>query len=159
MTTRFVFSRDNAHPPSVDFAVPDAQNNRPVLAFSSAASMTAYFEGYAASGLTTPLAASLLLFSEATTGGVQFDIAVEAVSASDATDLDAADSFDTVNAASMTVMATAGYLFSIPYTLTNNDSVAVGDQLRFRVSRNVAASPDSSSGSAFLYKFIVNDSA
>ena len=84
------------------------------------------------------------------TGSVYYDVAVEAITPSvggtggDATVLGTTSSFDTDNAASDTVPeTTTGKLGAITVTLENDDSVAAGDLVRFRVKANNTDTSDS----------------
>lgn len=86
-------------------------------------------------GLGTLKAAVRYEMATAASGGVKFDVQVEAVTAGDAVDLDASDSFDSSNTNYGTVPATAGYPQEIIITLTNKDSVAAGDDLRIKLFR------------------------
>jgi hypothetical protein len=67
---------------------------------------------------------------------VDWEVYVEAVTENDAVDLDTAASFDSANGAADTVNATQGYLDIAAVTLTNKDSVATGDMVRFLVRRD-----------------------
>ena len=84
------------------------------------------------------------------TGSVYYDVAVEAITPSvggtggDVTVLGTTSSFDTDNAASDTVPeTTTGKLGAITVTLENDDSVAAGDLVRFRVKANNTDTSDS----------------
>lgn len=87
---------------------------------------------YAAGTLT----AKIHYISAATTGDNNIEVYVEAVTDGDAVDLDSATSFDSVNDSTTTVPGTAGHLDVISVTLTNKDSVAAGDMVRFMVRRD-----------------------
>ena len=87
---------------------------------------------YAAGTLTAKLA----YFSTATSGEHDMEVYVEAVTAGDTLDQDSATGFDAANQGFATVPATAGYLGLLSITLTNKDSVAVGDSVRFLVRRD-----------------------
>jgi len=93
----------------------------------------------------------------ATTGDVDLDVEVEAISSGDFLDLDASSSFDTANSSdNNSVPATAGYPFVISVTLTNKDSVAAGDHVRFRVTRDQAS--DTASGKLYIYGVALEES-
>lgn len=92
-------------------------------------------QAYASGTLT----AKLYYFTGATSGNISMEVYVEAVTDADTVDLDSASSFDTVNPGSpvaTAVPATAGYLDVLSITLTNKDSVAAGDYVRFAVRRD-----------------------
>lgn len=82
------------------------------------------------------LKAEIAYFSAATTGGVRWEIEVEAISDGDALDLAAASGFDTANPLSVTVPATANQLDVATVTLTNKDGAAAGDSVRFKLTRD-----------------------
>ena len=98
--------------------------------------------------------------ASATSGGVAFDVAVEAITSGDATDTDATTSFDTVNAGNDgTVPGTAGYMEQISITLTNMDSVAAADYLRISVARDVADAADTATGDCYVFAVEIRDAA
>jgi len=74
--------------------------------------------------------------ASATSGTVDFEVSVEAIGEADAVDLDAGESFDSANAASATVPATAGHVAMLTITLTNKDDVEAGDTVRFKLQRD-----------------------
>ena len=74
--------------------------------------------------------------ASATSGNVDFEISLEAITSGDSVDLDAGSSFDDANSNNGAVPATQGYLGKITVTLTNKDSVAVGDMIRLKLSRD-----------------------
>ena len=80
----------------------------------------------------------LLCISEATSGNVTLNAAVESITAGDALDLDSAVSFDSANSGTAAVAATAGYAFAVTITLTNKDSLAVGDHCRIKITRDTS---------------------
>lgn len=103
-------------------------------------------QAYAAGALT----AKLGIFTAATTGSIAWEVYVEAVTDADATDLDAGTSFDSANAATVAVPATAGYLDVVSITLTNKDSVAAGDMVRFLVRRDADLAGDDAAANAYV---------
>ena len=127
--------RDATVPPG--FGVVES---RPYLAFDDTTVETAYTQAvqlpasYTGSG--TLKADIAIIAASATSGKFDFEVSVESVTAADAVDLDAGDSFDTANAADATVPGTAGYLQIITVTLTNKDSCAAGDYIRFKLERD-----------------------
>ncbi len=65
-----------------------------------------------------------------------FDVGVEAVTSGDAVDLDAGTSWDTVNAGNdATVPGTAGYMEQLSITISNLDSAAAADYIRWSLAR------------------------
>ena len=161
MATRAVFSPLGAEFPAANFAPLTVVNRRPVLAFDAATSESAYWTTVVPQGFTG--AVTLLIqycMASATTGGVAFDVAVEAITPTDALDLDATTSFDTVNAATdAAVPGTAGYMEVVSVTLTNLDSAAVADYLRISVARDVADGADTATGDLYLVSAELRDEA
>ena len=139
-TTRFVLTPESAHFPSSNFAVLSEINRRPVLLFDASTDETAYWTVVAPQGLSGALSAKIhSVCTNATSGNASWDVAVEAVSDGDSTDLDAGTSFDTDNNNSGAVPGTNGYLNVISVTLTNADSIAAADYVRISVNRDVSA--------------------
>lgn len=104
-------------------------------------------QAYAAGTLT----AKIHYITGATSNNVVWEAYVEAVSDGDSTDIDSTTSFDSVNTGTFAVPTTAGYLDVASITLTNKDSVAAGDMVRFLVRRNTASgSADDAAASAYL---------
>jgi hypothetical protein len=161
MATRAIFSPLNAEFPATDFPALTVVNNRPVLAFDAATAETCYWSFVAPQGLTGTL--SLVVkykMASATTGKVDFEAAVEAITAGDATDLDTGDSFAAVNTITApTVPGTAGYLGEFTVTLTNTDSIAVGDYVRVSLRRDAAdATNDTAAGDCYVLSAEFRDS-
>lgn len=117
----------------------DAQE-RFYLAFDASTLETCEWTTVIPAGWTGTITASVIYrMASATSGDVDVDIQVEAISDGDAVDTDSVSSFDTANSViNTTVPATAGYIDVISVTLTNNDSSAAGDLARFRISFPVA---------------------
>ena len=96
-----------------------------MLSFDAASDENVYWTGIAPQGLTGTITLVVSYYmASATSGAVRFQAALEAVTAADATDLDAGVSFDTDNSNGATVPGTAGYLGQISVTMTNADSMA-----------------------------------
>lgn len=138
--------------------------NRPYLAFDDTAvegCRTVPFQMPAAyTGSGTLKADIHYIMASATSGKVDFEVSVEAFTAADAVDLDAGESFDTLNAANQTVPGTAGYLGVATVTLTNKDSVAAGDYVRLKIERDADdATDDTASGDARLLQVVVREEA
>lgn len=161
MATRFDLQPAAAQFPSTNFPALTVSNSRLVLCYDAATQETAYWEAVAPQGLTgTWTAVISYRMLSATTGGVAFEVAVEAVSPGDAVDLDATSSFDTANSGSDTaVPGTAGYMDQISITLTNMDGVAAGDRLRISVARKVADANDTATGDCCLIGVEIRDGA
>lgn len=97
-----------------------------------------------ASSLTAKLQYTM---ASATSGKVDLEVEVQAISDGDAVDVDTA-SFDTENevAGGTTVPGTAGYLDEISILLSNDDGVAAGDLVYIRVNRDHDSGDDTASG-------------
>lgn len=161
MASRFFLHPQAAEFPSSNYPALTIVNSRPVLAFDAGTQETAYFTVAVPVGWTGTVTAVISYFmASATTGGVAFDVAVEAVSSGDALDLDATSSFDTVNAGSdASVPATAGYMDQLTITLSNLDGAAVGDYLRFSIARDVADAADTATGDCYVAMVEIKDGA
>lgn len=161
MTTRFVGGPLAAEFPSSNFPALGLSNRRPVLAYDASTSETAYWTFVAPQGLTGALTAVLTYaMASATSGGVAFDVAVEAITDGDAVDTDAATSFDTVNTGTVaSVPGTAGHIDQVSVTLTNADGMAAGDLVRLSVARATANGSDTATGDAYLLAVELRDAA
>lgn len=161
MATRFVGTPQAAEFPATNFPALTLSNRRPVLAFDASTSETAYWTFVAPQGWTGTMTAVIsYAMASATTGGVAFDVAVEAVTSGDATDTDAATSFDTVNGGSdASVPGTAGYMEQLSITLTNADSIAAGDLVRVSLARDVADAADTATGDCYVFALEIRDGA
>lgn len=155
--TRFVLTPNGAEFPATNFPQLTIINRRPVLAFDATTNETCYWTAVIPQGWTGTVTAVVnYIMASAITGDVDVDIAVEAVTAGDATDLDATTSFDTVNSTdNTTVPGTAGYLGQISVTLSNMDSAAVGDYVRFSLARDAAS--DTAAGDMYVLAVEIRD--
>lgn len=151
MATRAVLTPFSAEFPATNFPALGLTNRRPSLAYDAAASEAAYWTVAAPQGLTGTLTLIIsYVMASATSGNVVWRAQVEAVSAADAVDLDSATSFDTANSVTSAVPATAGFLAQATITLTNADSIAVGDYVRISIDRDAANGSDTAAGDALL---------
>lgn len=128
-------------------------SRRPVLAFDAATDETCHWTFKAPADITTPIKAVVqYCMASATSGKVDFEGKVEAVSDGDALDLDAATGWDTANTITApTVPGTAGYIDEFTITLTNNDSIAAGDYVRFGLMRDADdETNDTASGDCYV---------
>ncbi len=139
--------------------------NRPVLAFDAAAqesSRSPAFQMPAAyTGSGTLKVDIHYAMASATSGTVNFEVSVEAITPGDAVDLITTESFDSVNSGSATVPGTAKTLGLMTITLANKDSVAAGDYVRLKVDRDGddAGSDDSASGDVYVLLVVVREEA
>jgi hypothetical protein len=160
MATRATFKPYQAEFPTTNAAALMRVNLRPVLAFDTTTSETVYFTDVAPQGLTGALTCVITyMMASATTGGVAFDVALEAVSDGDTHDLDASAFFDTVNLGTATVPGTAGHIDQISVTLTNADSMAAADLFRLSVARDVADGGDTAAGDCYVLSVELRDAA
>lgn len=161
MATRAILTPLAAEFPATNFPQLLLSNRRPALAFDATTSETAYWTLVVPQGWTgTIIAVISYAMASATTGGVAFDVSLEAISSGDATDTDAAASFDTVNTGTdAAVPGTAGYMEQISITLTNNDSSAAADYLRLALARNVADAADTATGDCYVFAVELRDAA
>lgn len=152
-TSRMLLTPFSAEFPSSNFPGLSTVNARPVLAFDASTQETAYWTLVAPQGLTGALSCVITyMMASATSGTIEYEVAVEAITDADATDLDAATSFDTVNASgAITVPGTAGYIDQVSVTLTNADSVSAGDLVRISISRDADdGTNDTATGDLYL---------
>jgi len=144
--SRFNFLPYSAEFPAANFPQLQLVNRRPVVSFDASTNETCQWTGVAPQGFTGTLNALVYyIMASATADTVDIDISIEAVTDADTTDLDAGDSFDTVNSQdNTTVPGTAGYMDVITVALSNKDSIAVGDYFRLKLTRD--ASSDDATG-------------
>lgn len=133
---------------------PSKINGRAVLVFSATGTRQAIWTTKAAQGWTGAVTAVVDYFTSVTTGSFTFAVEVEAIAEGDTVDLDSANSFDSANSSADTVPGTAGYLAQHSITLTNADSIAAGDMVRFRLSRT-----DGTTGIAYITSLEIRDAA
>src|SRR5512139_1640837 len=115
MATRLILTPNSAEFPSTNFpqlTIINSTARRPALAFDATTSETCYWTALVPQGWTGTVTCVIsYCMASATSGGVAFDVAVEAVTSADALDLDASTSIDTVNAGNdAAVPGTAGYM-------------------------------------------------
>ena len=151
-TTRLVLNARAAG--KLSGAVDDEINGRECLKFSNAGTDYAIWTGVIPQGWTGTITAIVNYFTDVTTGSFTWSIEVEAIAEGDTTVLSSADSFDTANSAADSVPGTAGYLAQHSITLTNNDSSAAGDQVRFKLTRT-----DTTTGNAYMTVLEIRDAA
>lgn len=164
MATRASLMPYSAEPYSTAFAalgLSDTTRQRPVLLFDASTDENIQWTFIAPQGLTGTLTAVLTyIMASATTGNVIMAVSVEAVTDGDTLDLDAADSFDTANTSAATaVPGTAGHIDQLSITLTNADSIAAGDYVRVRVTRDADNASDTATGDLLLLAVELRDAA
>jgi hypothetical protein len=111
------------------------------------------------SGITAPLTVSLfLLFPIATSGTAVFEVSVMAVSGGDPIDLSTTLSYDSVNnSGAISTGGTVYYPVKKTYTLTNIDSIAALDWVKFKIARSPADANDNITSACILVAAIVED--
>lgn len=161
MATRLILTPLAAEFPASNFPQLTLSNRRPALAYDASTSETAYWTAVVPQGWTGTVTAVIsYAMASATTGGVAFDVAVEAITSGDATDTDATTSFDTVNGGSdASVPGTAGYMEQLSITLSNLDSAAAADLMRISVARDVADAADTATGDCYVLAVEIRDAA
>lgn len=162
MATRMILTPNAAEFPSANFPQLSRVNNRPVLAFDASTDESCYWTFIAPQGITGTLSAIVTyIMASATSGTVDFEGSIEAISDGDAVDIDAGDSFDTANTITApTVPGTAGHIDQFTITLTNKDSIAAGDLCRFRLMRDADdATNDTASGDCYVLSVELRDAA
>lgn len=85
--------------------------------------------------------------ASATSGKIDLEVDIMAISDGDSQDIDSA-SFDTINEISggTTVPGTAGFIDQFDITLSNNDSMVVGDLVIIRLHRDHDDADDTATG-------------
>jgi hypothetical protein len=159
-TTRAVLTPLSAEFPSANFPQLLTVNERPALGFDASTDETAYWTLVAPQGLTGTMTAVLTLMGNAAgTNSTYWEVAVEAITSADATDLDAATSFDTVNTGNTAMPTTQGHIVQLSITMTNQDSVAAADYLRISVTRDANNASDNFAADAYLLAVELRDAA
>jgi len=120
-TTRAILSPLSAEFPASNPAALARVNDRTVAAFDAATAETCYWTLVWPQGATGTMTLEVTyMMASATSGKVDFEVAIEAISDGDAVDLDAATSFGTANTITApTVPGTAGYIDQFSCTLTD----------------------------------------
>ena len=161
MSTRAILTPLSAEFPTSNFPQlgVDGQS-RPYLGFDATTAESCNWTLVAPQGLTGTLTAIVTYrMTSATTGGVAFSAAVEAITDGDTVDTDSASSFDTSNVNTATVPGTAGHIDQISITLTNADSIAAGDLVRLKLTRETANGSDTATGDAEVLAVEFRDAA
>lgn len=150
MATRAILHPYGMEPPTSSFPQLAHVNLRPVLKYSTG--QEAFWTIIAPAGLTGAISIVLsYIMATATANNTKWEVRVEAVSDGDAVDLDAATSFDTLNATGdVVVPGTAGHLDQITLTLTNADSMTAADYVRIGIKRVAPTGTDATGTADFL---------
>lgn len=160
MATRAILTPLSAEFPSSNYPALTVVNNRPVLAYDASTDETAYWTIVAPQGLTGTLTCVLSLIGNAAgTNSTYWEVAIEAVTSADATDLDSSTSFGTVNTGNVAMPSTQGHLVQLTVTLTNNDSIAAADYVRISIARDANNGSDNFAADAYLLAAEIRDGA
>jgi len=132
-----------------------ATAQRPVLAFDDTADEVCYWTLAAPQSYAPDMVAIVhcVTASDTNTGhDVIFRGELEAITPGvDAVDLDSAESFGSANnSAATAILGTAGYEFTVPITMTNDDGIAAGDLVRFRLTRYATSGSDTVVGDVYV---------
>lgn len=132
---------DDTNPPGVGLA-----NGLPHLLFDDSTDEICYLEfalpeNYA----SAPVLKGIFSMASATSGNVIIAAEVWAMTPGDSADIDT-ESYDTANTDTEAVPSTAGYPDEFSITLSNADSMAAGDIVRIRLSRDANNASDTASG-------------
>ena len=160
MATRAILTPLSAEFPSSNYPALTVVNTRPVLAYDASTDETAYWTIVAPQGLTGTITCILSLIGNAAgTNSTYWEVAVEAVTSADATDLDSSTSFGTVNTGNVAMPSTQGHLVQLTVTLTNNDSIAAADYVRISIARDANNGSDNFAADAYLLAAEIRDGA
>lgn len=166
MSTRFILTSESAQFKTTVFPElgqsSDASGARKYLGFDAATDEGAYWTAVVPQGWTgTGTAVITYSMASATSGNVIADVTIEAVTSADGTpNLASAESLDTANTSSATaVPGTAGLMSQLSITLTNADSIAVADMVRFLVRRVGSNGSDTAAGDMLIYAVEIRDAA
>jgi hypothetical protein len=164
MATRLLLTPGSAEFPSSNFpqlTISNTTERRLVLAFDASTQETCAWTVVVPQGITGTITAVIsYAMASATTGGVAFEVGVEALTSGDAVDTDAATSYDTTNTGTDAgVPGTAGYMEQLSITLSNVDSWAAGDLARIYLRRAPANATDTATGDALVFAVTIADAA
>jgi hypothetical protein len=159
MAHLYTFDANSAQFPSTNFPQLLPTNQQNILAFDAATDETCFWQFIAPSGITTPIYADIYYsMASATTNNVVMEVAVEAVTAGDALNVNTTSSFAATNSVTDAVPGSTGYLDSVTVTLTNNDSIEPGDKCRLQFNRDANNASDTATGDMYLWSIVLRDS-
>lgn len=165
MATRFVFTPESAQFPSTAFPqllTIHSTERIFALAFDASTVEACFWRAIVPQGWTGTITAVVTYcMASATSGKVDFEVSVQAVTDDDALDVDTSTSYDTANAITApTVPGTAGYIDQFTCTLTNNDSSAAGDWLTIKLERDADdGTNDTAAGDCYVLAVEIRDGA
>lgn len=152
------FSAENAKLPSSNFAPIDNGENNPRLLFDASTDESVTWsaiidDDYGAGTLYADIFFSM---ASATTDTVVWGAQVWAYTPGDGADINT-ESYATVNLDTLVVPGTAGYMKKSTITLTNDDGLAAGDHIRFKLYRDADNTSDGATNDAEVYKVIIRE--
>jgi hypothetical protein len=164
MATRAVLTPYAAEFPSTNYpqlTLSNATARRPVLAYDASTKETAYWTIIAPQGLTGAITCVIsYAMASATSGGIAWSVAIEAITTGDATDTDATTSFAADNTATdSAVPGTAGYMEQVSVSVSTDDSMIAADYVRVSIAREVANGTDTATGDMLLLAAELRDAA
>jgi hypothetical protein len=163
MSTRVILLPESARFKSTVFPqleqAADAAGARKYLAFNDSADQAALWAFTAPVGMTGTLTAVIhYAMASATSGAVILEATIEAISDNETMNTEGMGTVNTSGA--ITVPGTAGLLDIQSITLTNTDSIAVGDFVHFRIRRMAGTNgSDTAAGNLLLYAVEFQDAA
>lgn len=165
MATRYILTPDSAEMPAADF--PELMSvhatlRRRVLAFDAgnANGERCEWSTVAVQGLSGTLTAIITYSCAVNTNDVVWEVSIEAdTTPTDGLNAHTSDSFAAGNAGTSTVPGTVGVRGTLSITLTQNDSIAAGDSVRFRLRRDSNNGSDTAAGDAYVHSLEIRDAA
>lgn len=132
---------------------------RPYVDYPNSSTPAAAWTMVAPQGLTTPLSLVVTWSCTGTSGNVQFNAQVGAVSDGDVISMNGTTDYDTANSgSSAAVPGTANRPKQSTITLTNNASVAAADIMRILLTRYNSVSGNTS-GNVWVYSVELRDAS
>jgi hypothetical protein len=144
------WNANEGQPPASAYAVWATRNSVPLLGFNDTTSWATIFIGIVPESAVVSSGILVRIFwlaASATSGAVQWGVAVDAMTAgSNPT----SDSFDTAvtNSPGTSAPATNGVIALSTITLTSIDSIGIGDGYRLKLYRDAASGNDTMTGDA-----------
>lgn len=157
MATRFSWTPENfdvigeTNYPQI--RTPASNGTLLVAAYDATTDELAKLKGIAPQGLTGTMTLVVYGFMvSGNSGTIGLRAEVEAVTPGDSLNRNTTRSFDSINyQTSATVPGTAGYPFATTITLTNNDSLAAGDEFTIRLGRDADGTGTTDSAAGDFY--------
>lgn len=101
------------------------------------------------------------IMASATSGTVQLQVQISAITPGDTTDIDTTLSLDTADGGGTTVPGTAGYEFEISFTISHTDSMVAGDMVMVVFNRDAdgTSGSDTATGNYRFTGGVIEDAA